>query len=135
MTDSIYAPFSSVPKEEKIQLLLCFAVDLKLAAATNDGMARFLDALDETIERAEIKSGKQKNKEIAVDGSRKIELKFDVSYNEEFDMYAWSFNGYNDSAMIKYANKYNFPRGCIVLWRKGKSIDLRGFYPKVCYLD
>ena len=89
----------------------------------------------ETIERAEIKSGKKKNKEIVVDGSRRIEVKFDVSYNEKLAIYAWSFNGYNDSSMIKYAKQYNFPRGCIVFWRKGKSIDLRCFYPKVCYLD
>jgi hypothetical protein len=126
----MYAPFDSVPKEERHQLLVDLSCDLRSAAVSNDGIRRFLEALSYTIEKAEAKCGLKAVVEVKHEDG-KIELKFDVSYNDELDIYAWSFNGFNDFAMIKYAKKYNFPRGCIVLWKKRRSIDLRGFYPKV----
>lgn len=129
--NTMYAPFESVPKDEKYRLLVALGFDLRSAALSNDGIKRFLDALSHTIEKANLKCCMKTTGDEVKHEERRIELKFDVSYNDELDIYAWSFNGFNDSAMIKYAKKYNFPRGCIVLWRKGRTIDLRGFYPKV----
>jgi hypothetical protein len=130
MCESGYLPFVSVSHAKSI-LLIRFAVDLREAAKKNDGMARFLEALNGTILKAEHLNRVERGAPIMEQADKKIILKFDVSYNEKVDMYAWSFNGFKDSDMIKYARKYNFPRGCIVLWREGRSIDLRGFYPKV----
>ncbi len=130
MCETAYLPFTSV-SHEKSTLLVRFAVDLREAAKKNDGMARFLEALNGTILKAEQPHRAEKGVPSTEQAEKKIILKFDVSYNEMVDMYAWSFNGFKDSDMIKYAKKYNFPRGCIVLWREGRSIDLRGFYPKV----
>ncbi len=126
-----YVQFISVPKEQRPSLLSRLGSDIKKAAEENDGMNRFSEALGETISKAERKLSGESHVPKDSAGERKIELKFDVSYNCDLDMYAWSFNGFNDAAMIKYAKKYNFPRGCIVLWREGRTIDLRGFYPKV----
>ena len=127
----MYVPFVSVPKEQKTILLIRLASDLRKASELNEGMNRFLEALSETIRKAENRDAGKGTTDKADKIEDSIELKFDVSYNSELDVYAWSFNGFNDFAMIKYARKYNFPRGCIVIWKEGKSIDLRGFYPKV----
>jgi hypothetical protein len=129
MCEAAYLPFAPV-SHAKTTLLLRFAVDLREAAKNNDGMARFLEALNGTILKVEQPHRAEKGASME-QADKKIILKFDVSYNEKVDIYAWSFNGFKDSDMIKYAKKYNFPRGCIVLWREGRSIDLRGFYPKV----
>ncbi len=132
MSEAAYLPFASV-SHAKAALLVRFAVDLRTASQKNDGMARFLEALNETILKVEPSTKAEKGATSTSMGQmkKKVFLKFDVSYNEEVDIYAWSFNGFKDSDMIKYAKKYNFPRGCIVFWREGRSIDLRGFYPKV----
>ena len=58
----------------------------------------------------------------------KIQLAF--RYNAELDLYIIMVKCKDDAALIKLGRKYGFPRGFIMLWEMGRTIDIRGFYPK-----
>jgi len=60
----------------------------------------------------------------------KEKLKIHMCKNEEKNVYALVINGYCDKTMIYLASKYDFPRGCVVVWRSAEFITVNGFYSK-----
>ena len=131
--DPVFAKFSELDKKEG--LLLQFATDLFAAAKSNDGMRIFFEALKPTFAKA-LQSNPVFQQSISNEMKgcfgpiTKNDLIYKVAYNKELDAYMLSFNGRRDSLMVSYAKKYQFPRGCPVLWKRGQFIDIRGFYPK-----
>ena len=128
-----YVQFQDV--SEKQDILLKFAAELDIAAERNDGMRRFFTALKPTFAKlispsSHIKRDVSEKLRASVGDQVKDALKYSAAHNRQLDTYMFTFNGWSDSMMIKYAKTYQFPRGCPVLWKPGHFIDIRGFYPK-----
>jgi hypothetical protein len=128
-----YIEFKDVSGKQDV--LLKFAADLDIAAERNDGMRRFFTALTPTFAKlispnSQIKNDLSEKLKSSIGKQTTDALKFSVAHNKQLDTYMFTFNGWSDSLMRKYAKTYQFPRGCPVLWKPGHFIDIRGFYPK-----
>jgi hypothetical protein len=128
-----YVQFQDVT--DKQDVLLKFAAELDIAAVGNDGMRRFFTALKPTFAKL-ISPGSQIKRNVSekllssIGNQTTDALKYSAAHNRQLDTYMFTFNGFGDALMIRYAKTYRFPRGCPVLWRPGHFIDIRGFYPK-----
>ena len=58
------------------------------------------------------------------------DLKLQFNLHRESGLYLVMVNGKNDIQLINLAKKFDFPRGCLVLWSPGHWMDARGFFPK-----
>ena len=132
-------PKFAIFKEQdgKQTLLLKFAEDLLSCSHKNDGMRRFFEAVKPTFAKAS-QSSERLNNQMSKDllhvlgqnVESKNELRYTAAYNTDLDTYVLTFSSRSDELLVRYAHKFQFPRGCPVLWKPGSFIDIRGFYPK-----
>ena len=61
---------------------------------------------------------------------KKHGLKLQFNHHEASGLYLVMVNGQHDYQLIDLAHKYQFPRGCLVLWSPGLWMGARGFFPK-----
>jgi hypothetical protein len=62
--------------------------------------------------------------------SKALKMKVQISTHGDSGVHLVMINSRFDPDLIYCAKKYQFPRGCPVLWKPGQFVDFRGFYPK-----
>lgn len=133
-----YAPFGVLTSSAD-SVFLDFATDVLNLRGVNTRLHTLWHVIRPTVEQRLMAVSKSLRDSYSVlsyalvndpPAQHKVVLNIGAYLHGATKIHLLMLNGKNDGNLVALGNRYGFPRGCLVLWRKGVSIDLRGFYPK-----